>query len=75
MSYKGKITERDVIGLKRTLSIKVYKVKDIVVFDDGNGFEKFNKNTDFKIHKEVVKENLYCDDQLYKRYKIILEKQ
>ena len=78
MSYKGKITERDVIGLKKTSSIKVYKVKDVVIFDDGNGFEKFNENTDLKAHSEVadvVKENLYGDDQLYKRYKKILEKQ
>lgn len=78
ISYKGKITKSDIIGLKKTSSIKVYRIKDVVIFDDGNGFEKFNKKTDFTNHKEVVevvKENLYCDQEFYERNKIILEQQ
>ena len=69
-------------GLDKTSILQdtksVYQVRDIVIFDDGNGFEIFNESTDLKAHAEVadvVRENLYGDDQLYKRYKKILEKQ
>ena len=76
--FDGELSKKDIKELKQSSSLRVYQVRDIVIFDDGNGFQKFNENTDLKAHSEVadvVRENLYGDDQLYKRYKKILEKQ
>ncbi len=74
----GKISQNDIKGLVSSAELKAYRIKDTVFFDDGNGFEIFDEDTDLKAHAEVVevvKENLNCDEQFYKRYKKILEKQ
>jgi hypothetical protein len=76
--FDGELSKKDIKELKQSSSLRVYQVRDIVIFDDGNGFEIFNESTDLKAHAEVaevVKENLNCDEQFYKRYKKILEKQ
>ena len=76
--FDGELSKKDIKELKQSSSLRVYQVRDIVIFDDGNGFEIFNESTDLKAHAEVadvVRESLYGDDQLYKRYKKILEKQ
>ena len=45
-----------------------YKVDYIAIFDDGNGFEVFDKKTDKRAHSEVaavIKENLQYDPRFY----------
>jgi len=73
----GEISDNSIKGLKHTSSLTVYRIMDTAFFDDGNGFEIFDEDTDLKAHAEVaeiVKENLNCDERFYKRYKKILER-
>lgn len=74
----GKISQNDIKGLVSSAELKAYRIKDTVFFDDGNGFEIFDEDTDLKSHTEVtkvVKSNLSCNEAFYRRYSKILEKQ
>ncbi|MBQ2581513.1 MAG: hypothetical protein II574_07790, partial [Ruminococcus sp.] len=42
----GEISDNTIKGLKHTSSLTVYRIKDTAFFDDGNGFEIFDEDTD-----------------------------
>ena len=65
--YGGYIDKDDFIGLKHTDRITIYKLKSSVIFNDGNGFEKFDSgNIDEKPEvAQKVKELLLSDYHFY----------
>lgn len=42
---KDKVESDDIIGLANNDGLKVYQIKDIIFYDEGNGFECFDGNT------------------------------
>ena len=67
-TMRGEIDKDDFCGLCNLPSLRVYKVDYIAIFDDGNGFEVFDKKTDKRAHSEVaavIKENLQYDPRFY----------
>ncbi len=69
---KRKVTKDDFVCLKHTDSLTVYRIDDRVLFDEGEGFDIFDKETDRSKHSDVVqviKDNLYCSKAFYERYK------
>lgn len=55
---KGEVEGKDIIGLANNSDLKVYMVKDIIFYDEGNGFELFNRNTNNQMVIGLAKENL-----------------
>lgn len=69
---KRKVTKDDFVCLKHTDSLTVYRLDERVIFDKGDGFDVFDKQTDIAAHRDVVqviKDNLHCSEAFYKRYK------
>ncbi len=67
-TMRGEIDTDDFIGLSNSPSLRVYKVDYLAIFDDGNGFEVFDKKTDKRAHSEataVIKKNLQYDQWFY----------
>lgn len=68
----GKVERDDFVPMEHTDSLTVYKLNDRVIFDDGDGFDIFDKETDKSKHSDVaqvVKDNLHSDNAFYKRNK------
>ena len=55
---KGEVEGKDIIGLANDNELKVYMVKDIIFYDEGNGFGFFDSNTKNERVIKLAKENL-----------------
>ena len=55
---RDKVEKNDMIGLANDDDLKVYKVKNIIFYDEGNGFEIFNSNTENEKVISLAKDNL-----------------
>lgn len=66
---KGKIESKEIIGLVNNFDLKVYMVKDIIFYDDGNGFKFFDSDTKNEKVIDLAKNNLTSE----KFHKIINE--
>ena len=72
LTVNGKLSENDIKCLKKSSALKVYRIKDVSFFKDGNDFDIFDEKTDKLEHSDVVqviKDNLHCSEAFYKRYK------
>lgn len=66
---KGKIESREIVGLINTTDLKVYVVKDIIFYDEGNGFEIFGSDTKNERVISLARDNLSS-----KRFYSIMQK-
>ena len=55
---RDKVDKNDIIGLADEDGLKVYKAKDIIFYDEGNGFECFDSDTKNEKVIRLAKDNL-----------------